>query len=134
FRVAAESSSSLVIETAAGRPHCFVVELAADPVAHARGLTHRRRLPAKAGMLFDYGIPRQVAMWMKDTFLPLDMLFLDDEGRIVYMAERTVPHSLHPIGPDIPVRAVLEVNAGTIMRLGIRFKDRVHHAIFAIVP
>ncbi|KAF0117659.1 MAG: hypothetical protein FD149_1037 [Rhodospirillaceae bacterium] len=117
---AGESLSPLVIETADGARHRFMVERAADPDSRARGLMHRRTLPLESGMLFDYGTPRTVSMWMKNTFLPLDMLFLDDTGRIISMAERTPPHSLDPIGPQAPVRAVLEINAGLVFRLGLR--------------
>lgn len=119
----------LVIDTARG-PAAFRVELAASPEMLMQGLQHRRRLPAKAGMLFDFGPERIVSMWMKNTYIPLDMLFIDADGIIADIAERTTPLSLETIVSPVPVRAVLEVNAGTVAALGIREGDRVHHPIF----
>ena len=119
----------LWIVTESGR-YAFTVEVAATVAERARGLMFRRRLAPDAGMLFDYGDEQQVAMWMKNTFIPLDMLFIAGDGRIVNFAERTVPQSLAPIASAGPVRAVLEVNAGTVARLRIRPGDRVEHPIF----
>jgi uncharacterized membrane protein (UPF0127 family) len=111
---------------AADRSHRFSVELALTPADQARGLMYRQSLPGDAGMLFDYGLPPQpVSMWMKNTYIPLDMIFIDAEGRIARIAERTVPHSLATIESGGPVRAVLEVNGGTAARLGLRPGDRV---------
>jgi len=124
------SRSRLVIETPLSR-HAFTVEVAVTPASRQRGLMHRRSLAPDAGMLFDYGRTTPAAMWMKNTFIALDMLFIGDDGLILKIAERTVPHSLETVASDKPVRAVLEVNAGTAARLGIRTGDRVHHAIFA---
>ena len=119
----------LVIDTARG-PAAFQVELAATPEMLMQGLQHRRQLPANAGMLFDFGPPRLVSMWMKNTYIPLDMLFIDADGIVADIAERTTPLSLETIVSPVPVRAVLEVNAGTVAALGIREGDRVHHPIF----
>jgi uncharacterized membrane protein (UPF0127 family) len=120
----------LVIDTQRG-PVAFRVELATTPAMLAQGLQHRRELPADAGMLFDFGAERIVSMWMKNTYIPLDMLFIDADGIVADIAERTTPLSLETIAPSGPVRAVLEVNAGTVTALGIRDGDRVHHPIFA---
>jgi uncharacterized membrane protein (UPF0127 family) len=119
----------LVIETAQA-PRSFRVELAKTPEELAQGLQHHRSLPADAGMLFDFGPERIVTMWMKNTYIPLDMLFIDAEGIVADIAERTTPLSLETIASRVPVRAVLEVNAGTVAALGIRKGDRVHHPIF----
>jgi uncharacterized membrane protein (UPF0127 family) len=81
-------------------------------------------------MLFDYQESRPVAMWMKNTHIPLDMLFIDAAGRVARVARDTEPFSLTPIPSGQPVRAVLELNAGTARRLGIRPGDRVRHPIF----
>jgi uncharacterized membrane protein (UPF0127 family) len=94
------------------------------------GLQHRRVLAADAGMLFDYRQSRPVAMWMKNTHLPLDMLFIDAAGRVARVARHTVPLSLTPIPSGEPVRAVLELNAGVTRLLGIQAGDRVEHPIF----
>lgn len=121
--------SRLTIETAMGRFE-FTVELADTRARRSQGLQHRRTLAADAGMLFDYKESRPVAMWMKNTVVPLDMLFIDAQGRVAHVVENTEPSSLTPIPSGEPVRAVLELNAGTARRLGIRTGDRVHHPIF----
>ncbi|MFQ5618675.1 MAG: DUF192 domain-containing protein [Rhodospirillales bacterium] len=122
-------TSSLVVVTARGRSG-FTVELALSAAQRMRGLQGRRRLAADAGMLFDFQGTGPAVMWMKDTYVPLDMLFIDSQGRIVNIAEHTVPLSLTPIRSAGPVRAVLELNAGTAARLGIRPGDRVLHSVF----
>lgn len=122
---------ALVIRTADGRDHDFIVELAATPEERARGLMFRRSMPEDAGMIFDYGREARVAMWMKNTFIPLDMLFIDGDGVIRHIRENAVPHDETPISSVVPVRAVLELNGGTVARLGIGVNDRVEHKIFA---
>jgi uncharacterized membrane protein (UPF0127 family) len=116
--------SVLTIETANG-PQRFDVELALNSRQQQQGLMYRRSMPANAGMLFVYDGLAPVSMWMKNTFIPLDMLFIDGEGRIVRIVERTVPHSLETISAGRPVNAVLELNGGTASRLGIKPGDRV---------
>jgi len=122
-------TSNLVIVTAQGRSD-FTVELAVSEDQRVQGLQGRRRLAADAGMLFDFQGTGPVAMWMKDTYVPLDMLFIDSGGRIVNIAEHTVPLSLTAVRSAGPVRAVLELNAGTAARLGIKPGDRVLHSVF----
>ena len=124
-------SSKLVIAGQSGR-HDFDVELAVKPEQRAQGLMYRRKMPGDAGMLFDFGArPHRASMWMKNTFIPLDMLFITGDGRIESIAQRTVPHSLESISSRGPVRAVLELNGGTVARLGIAPGDRVEHPIFS---
>ena len=108
----------------------FSVEVAETAAQRQQGLQHRKNLAASAGMLFDYKRVQPVAMWMKNTLIPLDMLFIDSAGRIVNVARNTEPMSLAAIPSAAPVLAVLEVNAGTARRLGIQPGDRVLHAIF----
>jgi len=110
----------------------FTVEVANTWMLRRRGLQNRRTLPRDAGMLFDFRKPQMVSMWMKDTFLSLDMIFIDADGIIFSIAENTEPLSLNAIGSGAPVLTVLEVNAGTVARLGIRPGDRVHHPMFEI--
>jgi uncharacterized membrane protein (UPF0127 family) len=81
-------------------------------------------------MLFDFGQPRPVAMWMKNTYISLDMLFIRSDGTIAYIAENTVPKSLDTIGVNEPILAVLELAGGSAKRLGIRAGDTVFHRIF----
>ena len=122
--------SAVTIETAAGETHSFLVEVAESPEQRAQGLMFRRQLEAGAGMLFLFGGSQVRGMWMKNTLIPLDMLFIDEAGEIVRIEERTVPHSERAIISGEPVAAVLEVNAGTASRLMIKPGDRVRHPAF----
>jgi uncharacterized membrane protein (UPF0127 family) len=128
-QLATFSKSKLVIETAKGK-FPFDIELALTPPQMEQGLMFRRSLAADAGMLFDYGDPQPVAMWMKNTLIPLDMVFIGKDGTVVDFRERAVPMSLDTIEPKVPARAVLEVNAGTAQRLGLQVGNTVHHAFF----
>lgn len=123
-------TTEIVIQTATGR-HKFTVELATTPDQMARGLMYRREMAADRGMLFDYGRETpNVSMWMKDTFIPLDMLFVKADGSVLNIAERTVPHSLASVPAAGPVRAVIELNGGTASRLKIKPGDKVLHPMF----
>jgi uncharacterized membrane protein (UPF0127 family) len=114
----------LTIQTQAG-PQKFSVDLAADEAQRGQGLTFRSRIAANAGMLFLYPHEQVVTLWMKDTMVPLDMLFIGADGRIRNIRERAVPQSPAIIPSDGPVKAALELNAGTVNRLGIKPGDRV---------
>jgi uncharacterized membrane protein (UPF0127 family) len=120
----------LSIETADGQRHRLEVELAVTGRQHAQGLMYRRSLAKDAGMLFLYGGAGMLSMWMKNTAIPLDMMFIGPDGRIVDIAERTVPYSLETISAQFAASAVLEVNGGTVARLGIQPGDRVLHRAF----
>lgn len=117
----------LAIETVGGARYEIAVELALTPRQQAQGLMYRRDLAADSGMLFVYRRDGPVNMWMKNTLIPLDMLFLARDGRIVRVAERTVPHSLATISSGESVAGVLELNAGSVQRLGVAVGDRVIH-------
>ncbi len=121
--------SSLEIETKSGK-HKFTVELAISDRQQAQGLMFRRSMAPNAGMLFDYRKPTRITMWMKNTYIPLDMIFIGADGRIINIAQRTVPHSETTIPSRGRALAVLEVNGGTASRLGIKPGDRVIHPIF----
>ena len=127
---AAFERTTLVIETADGR-HAFDIELALTPAQQSQGLIFRRQMAADAGMLFFHRREKVATMWMRNTILPLDMLFVATDGRVVHIVERTVPYSLENISSGGPVLAVLEINGGTASRLKIRTGDRVLHAAFA---
>ena len=118
-------TAELAIETRAGEVHTFTVELALTDEQRARGLMFREALAQDAGMLFLYDHEDFRSMWMKNTLIPLDMLFIDRRGRIARIAARTAPHSERAINSGRPVRAVLELAGGTAERLGIRVGDRV---------
>lgn len=123
-------TSPLAIETASGTLG-FEVELAVDPEQRRQGLMFRERLGADQGMLFDFERTAPVTMWMRNTFISLDMLFIEADGRIARIATDTEPLSDAVIGSGGPVRAVLELAAGTSARRGIAVGDRVVHPIFA---
>ncbi|WP_202802359.1 DUF192 domain-containing protein [Oceanibaculum indicum] len=122
--------SGLIIETAQGQQHRFDVEMAVTPAQQAQGLMFRQQMAPEAGMLFLYDRPQGVAMWMKNTLIPLDMFFIDAKGRITGIEERTVPFSTQTIESPGLASAVLELNAGTAERLGIRVGDRLVHPAF----
>ena len=132
-RVGAEedrlATAPLTIVTASGRLR-FTVEVAATPDQMERGLMFRRSLAPDAGMLFDFRQPTMATMWMRNTLIPLDMLFVDAQGRIVNIHERAVPESDNVIAAAAPVRYVIELNGGTAARLGIAPGDKVEGPIF----
>lgn len=121
------------IHTAAGQTATFQVELAATPERRRAGLMHRIKLPANSGMLFDYKFEQRVQMWMKNTLFALDMLFIDASGTIVHIVENTEPLSESIIDSRVPVRAVLELNAGSVAAHKIHIGDQVRHGIFSPV-
>ena len=121
------ATAPLAIVSESGR-HEFTVELALTPQQRSQGLMYRRSMAADAGMLFDFG-PHggRASMWMKNTYIPLDMLFIRGDGTIESIAARTVPHSLESIASKGRVRYVLELNGGTASRLAIKPGDRVEY-------
>ena len=124
----------LVIETADGQRHGFRIEIALSPKQQQQGLMFRRELAADAGMLFIYRPLRVISMWMRNTIIPLDMLFVAEDGVIVKIVERTVPLSLASISSDQRVRAVLELKGGTVERLNLAPGDRVSYRAFEPKP
>ena len=123
----------LTIRTAAGDSRAFVVELAITSEQRALGLMNRKDMADDRGMLFDFGMTRRVAMWMKNTYLPLDMLFIRKDGTIAHIAADTVPQSEAIIDSREEVHFVLELNAGTAKRLGVAPGDRVESPTIAAV-
>lgn len=121
--------SALTIESG-GKRHRFTVEIADNDERRTLGLMHRRQMAADAGMLFDFKRDGQVSMWMRNTVLPLDMLFVDRDGIVRKIHQRAVPFSETVISSDVPVRAVLELNGGTASRLGLKPGDRLDHPMF----
>jgi uncharacterized protein len=112
--------------------HVFTVEIADTNAARERGLMYRRDLPEGRGMLFDFFKDQPVGFWMKNTYIPLDMIFIRSDGRIVSIAENAEPLSERVIPSAAPVRAVLEVKGGTARRLGIQPGDQVANPIFSM--
>ncbi len=128
--LAAQQLQQLEIATKGG-VQIFGVELAVTPEEQAKGLMFRRELPEKQGMLFDFHREQPTSFWMKNTYIPLDMIFIRADGRILRVAENTVPLSETLVPSGGPVRAVLEVIGGTAKKLGIAPGDRVTHPIFS---
>ncbi len=122
--------STLSIETAAGGKYRFDIELAETPAQQAQGLMFRPSMAADAGMLFIYNRVQPASFWMKNTLIPLDMLFIGPDGRVVNIHERAVPQSLDSVNSAGPVKAILELNGGMSARLGIHPGDLVRHAAF----
>lgn len=116
----------LVVETATGA-HRFDIELRDDDEGRMVGLMHRKTMPANHGMLFDFEDEKTIAMWMKNTLLPLDMLFIRADGVIHSIAANTQPLSTRIIPSGGPIRYVLELNAGAAARIGARPGDTVVH-------
>ena len=121
---------TVTIVTADGARHEFQARLADTPETRGRGLMYVTRLEPDQGMLFDFAAPQLVGMWMKNTPLSLDMLFIDEAGRITRIEARTQPFSTTLISSETEVRAVLEINGGRAAELGIAAGDRVQHRIF----
>ena len=124
----------LVITTRDGVQHEFMVEMATKPDQQTVGLMFRPSVPSDGGMLFDWGTPRDSQMWMRNTISPLDMVFINADGTIRSIFENTVPQSLAVIDSRGPVRATLELAAGTTARLNIRVGDKVQQRLFGNAP
>ncbi|MGU3540359.1 DUF192 domain-containing protein [Methylobacterium sp. A54F] len=125
----AGQTEPLTIVSKAGR-HALAVEVMRDDASRSRGLMFRRSMAPDHGMLFDFERVQPVAMWMKNTYLPLDMVFIRADGTVSRVATDTEPLSTAVIASGEPVLSVLELNAGTAARLGIRPGDRVEHPLF----
>ena len=121
--------SSLVIVTG-GRELKFDVELALNDAERSRGLMYREKLGPYDGMLFDFHQEAPVSFWMKNTLIPLDMLFIAGDGTIKHIHSNATPLSTESIPSQFPVRAVLEINGGSARLLGIKPGDKVRHPIF----
>lgn len=120
------ASDRLVITTANGEA-AFTVEIADEPEEMTRGLMFRRELADDAGMLFIYTQPRTASMWMKNTYIPLDIIYIREDLTIARIAEMAEPHSLDPIPSGEIVAAALEIRGGRAAELGIEPGDRVTH-------
>ncbi|MEO6945850.1 MAG: DUF192 domain-containing protein [Nitrobacter sp.] len=108
----------------------FSVEMATTEEEKTTGLMYRKHLPDGQGMLFDFSPAQQVSMWMKNTYISLDMIFIGADGRILRIAENTEPLSTRIISSQGPAKGVLEVIAGTARKRGLAPGDRVSHPLF----
>jgi len=124
----AAQADTATLVTASGS-HAIEVEVAATPKEREIGLMNRESLADDTGMLFDFRESRPVSMWMKNTLIPLDMLFIDKTGTIVRIARNAKPHSLETIPSGKPVRYVLEINGGAAAGYGAKAGDRLEHPL-----
>jgi uncharacterized membrane protein (UPF0127 family) len=122
---AAAPAARVVVETRAGARHVVTVELARTGAEQARGLMHRTALATDAGMLFLFDETSQHDFWMKNTLIPLDMIFVSEDGRVNGIVARAVPGDLTPRSAGGPCRYVLEVNGGWAEAHGVGPGDRV---------
>lgn len=126
----AEEARHARIETRDGAAHAFAVELALTPEEQQKGLMYRQELAEDAGMLFFYPACARASFWMRNTYLPLDMIFIAADGRIVRIARMTVPQTLDIHDSGEKVNGVFEVNGGLTQRLGIEEGDFFRHPWF----
>ena len=125
---------AITIVTGGGAKHVLDVEVASTPEQQMVGEMFRKSVPADGGMLFDWHGVQESDMWMKNTLAPLDMIFIGPDGKVTHIAENAVPQSLRIISSDGPVRATLELAAGTAKRLGIDVGDKVLAPMFGKRP
>ena len=127
LRAAGEQTVEIASKTGV---HSFAVEVVDNDADRAKGLMYRKELPEGRGMLFDFHRDQEVSFWMQNTYIPLDMIFIRGDGRILRIEENTEPLSTRMIPSRGPVRAVLEVIGGSSRKLGIAPGDRVASPIF----
>jgi len=123
-----DSVATVATDTAKVR---FQVELAITAQDKAQGLMHREILPDRAGMLFIYPNPQPVSFWMRNTLIPLDMIFIDDQGRVARVHHNAVPLDETPIYGGDAIKAVLEINAGLAKNYGISDTSTVMHPLIS---
>lgn len=120
----------LTISSKDGRKHSFIIEVAKTPKEQEIGEMFRTSIPENGGMLFMWPAPQRSMMWMKNTLVSLDMVFIGVDHHIQAIAENTVPYSLAPVSSQGPVIATLELKGGITEKLGIKVGDVVDSAIF----
>lgn len=124
------ATDPLTIVQADGKTHAFKVELADTPEKSEMGLMYRASMPKDHGMIFDFRPARDVSMWMKNCLFPQDMLFLDEKGKVLAIAENARPGSTRLISPGFPIASVLELNGGIAKELGLKPGDVIKHKLF----
>ena len=129
----AADTGTLVLKTDSG-DHPYTVEIATTPSEQAKGLMFRRILPQSHGMLFLYDPPREIGMWMRNTYIPLDMIFVDAKARVLRIETHTEPFSTDIISSGGAVAAVLELNAGQADKIGLKPGDAVVYPGLASDP
>jgi uncharacterized protein len=127
--VRAEGLETLRIVTASGS-HAFQVQIAADEATREIGLMNRRFMPADQGMLFEFDHDGPVSFWMKNTYIPLDMIFISRSGIVTKIVANAEPLSERAIPSGAPCAAVLELNGGAAAAIGLKVGDSVRHPFF----
>lgn len=130
----ADDSYNMVVVTSNGNEILYNVEVADTPMLQAKGLMNRTSLAANSGMIFPIHPVRRVAMWMKATQIPLDMVFVGTDGTILQIVENTKPMSEDHITSDAPVRAIIEINGGDSKKHLIKVGDKIKNEIFGNLP
>lgn len=123
-------TEELMITTQDKKKHVFNIELALTVDQQQKGLMNRENIPEDYGMLFVYNRVQETAMWMKNTPSPLDMLFIDNDGKILWIAENAKPFDERAISSHFPVRATLEIKGGQVAARGIKLGDTVYNSYF----
>ncbi len=116
---------SLIVIKTQNSEYIFNVEVAETALERSRGLMYREQLKQNEGMLFIYPEKQIIKMWMKNTFIPLDMIFIDENGKIIKIIKMTSPKDLTPIGPEVKLKSVLEINGGLSSYLNINIGDKI---------
>ncbi|MEP3276132.1 MAG: DUF192 domain-containing protein [Stappiaceae bacterium] len=127
------SPEDLTVETGLGT-FPLSIEVADDSAKRAQGLMNRKSLPSGYGMLFDFGREQDVHFWMKNTYVPLDMIFIKTDGTVAAIRKNTEPLSEKAISSGVPVRFVLEVEAGVANQMGLKSGDKVRHPRMSTTP
>lgn len=125
IRAGQEARTVALTIRSGGKLHRFDVEIARTPKEQSKGLMFRKELPPKGGMLFPFDPPQVASFWMKNTVIPLDMIFIRPDGTIAHIAANTEPYSLQPVSSGQLNSAVLEIAGGRAAALGIAEDDRV---------
>ena len=126
---AAQALEPLSIVTASG-VHVYQVEIARTEPEHEKGLMYRRFMPQDRGMLFEFSVNEPVSFWMKNTYIPLDMVFIAANGVVTHVAENAEPLSEALIASDGPCVGVLELNGGAAAKIGLKVGDKVKASYF----
>ncbi len=124
------ASDTVTVVTASGQSHVFKVEIADEEPERQQGLMNRASLPRDTGMLFQFEDMAMRSFWMRNTLIPLDILYLDDKGRIVSIVRNAKPLDETPLWSAMPAKGVLEINGGQAAELGIMPGDAVRHPFF----
>ena len=123
--IACQSEDKIIIQTSPDNRVAFYVDVVNTDETRAKGLMFVEEMPQNRGMIFDFPNERPLKFWMKNTLIPLDMIFFNADGQVVYVVESATPHDLTPRGPDTPTCLVLEINGGLAKKMGIGVGSKI---------